>query len=883
MTQDSDGDFSAFSGSDGKPTEAERLLIEATRKGAGAFCEELADEEKAVSAELIEAIATGTFSHANWKGWRQHPYGLYLRGAIVSDRLVLENRNIPIKLSFDQCEFRAGFDFDGASINGSLFLRRCRVVGGCSLVSMAIAGQFSADGAVFDNPGGVALNAQDVKSLGWFINRATFNGVMDINSAEIGGQVSANEARFEGEGVAVQAFGVKASSWFMSSAVVKGGFVFNGSHFDDGFYAGDTHFSNPGGDAIWAQRTKAGTLVLYGATVEGRFDLHEAEIGGQMNANTVKFLNPGGVAVWAQGVRVSSWFMCNAMVAGTFDINSALISGQFAASETTFGEADAAVFAYAAQVNSWYMDESVVKGRFDISSANIEGHFSAERAQFEHAELAFSANGARAASWSMTSAIVKGNFNLYAVNIEGYFAAPGATFENPGGCAFEACFARIGGGVFLRDGVTVIGDLDLSGATIGKALDLGESSFSAARYIAVRLQEVHVQGDTLFTSSTFKGIVDCTRAKFDGRLTVWDSVLIAPFIAVEEKLIPEQANDWGTALARKIVHGLRHHALLLKEARIGGRLVLSRIPARGIIDFSHACCNVLEDHAAAWPAPIDYKRRALPGRLYVTEDGTKTDIQHLVLDGFEYNYFEFPDGNSAEDQHSNKDVAEARVDWLAAQSADDLTERFNPQPWRQASAVLRAMGYDRSSQIISIERRVRERYARDMPKRQKFVSWLLHLVADYGFNPWKTVAISVGVVLLWAVFYWGGTALCGDPNLRGASGECGGQPLFVAVQHGDVDGRFVDSGGYPAFGHIAYSLDAFVPLFDFGTETYWRPNARAWANVTLDWPGLDQPPTLKIPLGYLLHWLFIMERFLGAILIAIAVTGFTGLLTRDEK
>jgi hypothetical protein len=33
----------------------------------------------------------------------------------------------------------------------------------------------------------------------------------------------------------------------------------------------------------------------------------------------------------------------------------------------------------------------------------------------------------------------------------------------------------------------------------------------------------------------------------------------------------------------------------------------------------------------------------------------------------------------------------------------------------------------------------------------------------------------------------------------------------------------------------------------------------------------------------MLYVLVVIERFLGAILLAIAVTGFTGLLTRDER
>ncbi|MBU1305633.1 MAG: hypothetical protein KKF33_08955, partial [Alphaproteobacteria bacterium] len=210
-----------------------------------------------------------------------------------------------------------------------------------------------------------------------------------------------------------------------------------------------------------------------------------------------------------------------------------------------------------------------------------------------------------------------------------------------------------------------------------------------------------------------------------------------------------------------------------------------------------------------------------------------------------------------------------------------------PQPWRQAAGVLRGMGYDQAAQSLSIERRVRERLADNTPRFQRLVSWFLHAVADYGFNPWKTVLLSVATIVVFAALYWGGTAICGDPNLRMGSTACDGQPLFIAVQLSNVD--VSAPGGYPRFDPLAYSLGAFVPLFDLGTEPYWRANAGAgeWFSVPV-WLG---PPaqngrwsfSLTWSWGMTVYWLFVLERFVGAILLAIAVTGFTGLLTRDER
>ena len=87
---------------------------------------------------------------------------------------------------------------------------------------------------------------------------------------------------------------------------------------------------------------------------------------------------------------------------------------------------------------------------------------------------------------------------------------------------------------------------------------------------------------------------------------------------------------------------------------------------------------------------------------------------------------------------------------------------------------------------------------------------------------------------------------------------------------------------YPDFNPLLYSLDVFVPVLDLGMDRYWRPNPNhlrpAWGE-TLWMTG----SALYWMTGSALYWLTILQRFLGAILIAIMVTSFTGLLTREDK
>ena len=303
----------------------------------------------------------------------------------------------------------------------------------------------------------------------------------------------------------------------------------------------------------------------------------------------------------------------------------------------------------------------------------------------------------------------------------------------------------------------------------------------------------------------------------------------------------------------------------------------------GIIDLSRARCDTIEDPSEGWPEPLARHEKACAKRSCITEENADPlDVQHLVLDGFEYSHFEFPAGTTSD----AGDIAQARIAWLAAQPARHLIEHFNPQPWRQTASVLRAMGYDEAAQKVSIERRVRQRLSDGTPFFQRLVSWSLHKIADYGFNPWKTVIIAMVFMALCAVVYWAGVQSRGgaetlvDPQL--ASSE---QPAFVQVRFGDIASTNGQASKYPAFNALIYSLDTLLPFPELGMESFWRPNTNAWVKfgTRLEPSSNSVLSETQIPIGWVLYVLSMVESVVGALLVAIAITGFTGLLTRDEK
>lgn len=372
-----------------------------------------------------------------------------------------------------------------------------------------------------------------------------------------------------------------------------------------------------------------------------------------------------------------------------------------------------------------------------------------------------------------------------------------------------------------------------------------------------------------------------------------------------------------------------------RDAKIG-TLVMPRTREtrpQGIVDLSRAKVGTFTDFRDAWPDPVKRSSRACKGRA-CDEEGR--DADHLVLDGFEYEHLDNPDGHErpvpprlrypslrqAASRWMRTTLPElppgrlwpiggprsrgmgwvtwrrgwrigrvglrrllgafgfeppsraarrtwyARREWLHAQSRDDLFERLKPQPWRQLAKVLAAQGHEEDARKIAIERRVAQRFEQGMSPWARCISSLLHAVADYGFNPWKTVGWSAVVVLVCSCVYTGAVYIgCGELRL------CHNEKVFVRTVPADfmANRLKIDEPDhellirrYPRFDPLLYSLDVFLPLLDAGSERFWRARAKTF------W-------------GRMLYYLTVAEQIVGAILLSLVAAGFIGLLTRDER
>ncbi len=814
------GDFNEFHREDGRPTEAERCLIEAAEKGEAADCRDFAEAERIISARLLRSVATDDFRHSDFPDWRLRPEGVGLLGATF-EKLV----------SFDSCRIR-----------GNLLLAFCKFKKGMALIGTRIEGQ------------------------AWF-DYSTFDGEFSIFGAKIAGQIQANYATFRNANSrAVLGQRVTATDWSMHGATVEGAFDISGAELSGQFYASEAAFHNAGACAVRADGVKASGWFMDNTTIEGEFDINGAEIAGQIKADNATFRNPGRHAVLAYSVKAKGWFMRDASVEGEFVFNGTEIVGTFTADGSTFRNPDGrAARAEGIRAADWSMRGTTVEGIFWISGSEITGEFSANDASFHGArDYAIVAHSLRAGRWSMQGAKVEGEFELNGAEIAGLFNADSATFRNPTYFAINASSSRFHGGIRIRGDTQINGGILLERASVKYEFQLVGLTLAPHSGCCLSIANADIDGPAEFFKVTFLGAIDARGARFRSAANLRRATMICDAEARRQGRINTEASEKPDETVR-----MPNHCLLLREAVFEGRLIMPRECPQGIVDLSRARCDTLEDFSTGWPPELKPGQDVCNDRLCDTKSGR--DIQHIVLDGFECRHFEHPSGTA---RPSGDHVGEARIRWLAGQSAADLKVHFNPQPWRMTSAVLRAMGYEKAADKVSIERRTRQRRADNIPRRSRVMGCLLHHAADYGYNPVKATLWCVMLVVAFSLVFWGLEVAC-------SNGACGPERLFQQVREGDIENT-----PYPTFEPLLYSLDLFVPILDFGSDTLWRADVTAWptfkkAFVTIGW----RPWTFihSFPVGWLAHILAIIERVVGAFMVATTIIGLTGLVKREEK
>ncbi|MEM9031977.1 MAG: hypothetical protein AAGB18_04970 [Pseudomonadota bacterium] len=397
------------------------------------------------------------------------------------------------------------------------------------------------------------------------------------------------------------------------------------------------------------------------------------------------------------------------------------------------------------------------------------------------------------------------------------------------------------------------------------------------RWRALSLDDGSAAGDLGFQAATFLGA-----AVFDGRAVTGDIDLDHAALVAAGSTEREDQNDrpWkehvdatkeGVALSavRSTVKG----ALQMRHFKRPDPTILDNIEIEPL-DPEFFGPNVSEDFANAFKDAIA-KTKAFMERacetcspaaegsddhhpqghflLWNADIGSLQDdshrsypqeLGHLHLDGLRYHHL------AVKPRHEDPDrrwVGDRRVKWLRRQYPDGQAKEgdFHPQPYDQLAATLRGQGYGRAANTVGAEKRKDARRAKaEQWWDREVVSRIYSLTSNSGYSTVQATAVYVAAlalaVVITSLFYaYDGLAIA-TPK-RSMAPETLSWPIFSDL--------------------MGYTVDLFVPLLRFGSESRFAPTA-SWVG---ELAGL---------------WTYLV-RIAGLILTGILALTYTGVTRKD--
>ncbi len=440
-----------------------------------------------------------------------------------------------------------------------------------------------------------------------------------------------------------------------------------------------------------------------------------------------------------------------------------------------------------------------------------------------------------------------------------------SSFRNEHAVALVMANVEIGGQV-LTEGAKILGQMQLQGARVGRNLDLRGSEITHRTTArgdvygrAVDATGISVGSAALFQGANIKGEVLLADARIEGYLAFGGGRFInggawairAPNVRVGGNLTFKIADNGYAPLGQKTVveggakfdrarvdgafawvnlelrgpgpEGAKGAVFSFADASISGPL-----QARGLvtqqdarIDASGATCSALDDDLKA---------------------GWGVDGAELNLEGFAYQRIE------AQDERWRQ-----RLSWLRRARHG----RFSPQPFAQAASVYaRAGRREDARRVLLAQHDLRTLSASGGPLTW-FLSTLFGIIAGYGLAP-------IRIVRALALFLALGVAGVLTMNAQGALVTPQGQACNGAVE--------------PAL----YAIDVALPVIDLGQESRCGPGRTARAELS---PGMELSNSeWRLFEGAALwKWAHALYAILGAILTALAVITFSGVMKpRDD-
>lgn len=439
----------------------------------------------------------------------------------------------------------------------------------------------------------------------------------------------------------------------------------------------------------------------------------------------------------------------------------------------------------------------------------------------------------------------------------------GASFKNEFGVALMLANTEIGGQIF-GDGAKIAGQLWLQSASVARNLDFRGAEIAHrttprgdAYGRAIEATSVNVGGGALFQGANIKGELFLADARIAGYLAFGGGRFInpghwairAPNARVGGNLTFKISEDGYAPHGQKtVIEG----GAKFDRTRIEGALAWTNLELRGpgpdgakgaIFSFADAAISGAVK-ARGFITQQDATIDASGASCAALDDDLKTgwgvEGAKLDLDGFAYQRID-----------SENERWGQRLKWLGR------TGRFSPQPFTHAAQVYARAGRREDARRILLAQHDRRTVAASAGPITWLLSSLFGLIAGYGLAP-------IRIVRALALFLALGVVGVLTMNAQGALVTPRGTQCNGAVE--------------PAL----YAIDVALPVIDLGQESRCGPGRTARAELSAGAPIGDTDWRL-FEGAALWKWAHALYAILGAILTALAVITFSGVMKPKDE
>jgi hypothetical protein len=508
-----------------------------------------------------------------------------------------------------------------------------------------------------------------------------------------------------------------------------------------------------------------------------------------------------------------------------------------------------------------------------LQSARIAGGLSCEGGQFlnrrdDASGEAINGDSAEIGVVLLRKARAEGLVRFASCRVSRDFdISEGACFKNELGVALMLSNAEIGGQLF-GDTVKISGQLWLQSASIARNLDLRGAEIvhrttprgdafgraieatSMAVGGAALLQGANVKGETFLADARIAGYLAFGGGRF---INGGNWAIRAPNVRVGGNLTFKIAdNGYAPHGQKSVIEG----GAKFDRARIDGALAWAALELRGpgpdgakgaLFSFADATISGALQARALTTQP-DARIDASGVTCAALDDDLRTgwgvDATTLDLEGFSYGRIE------AQDERWRQ-----RLAWL--KRGRGHARRFSPQPFSQAAAAYARAGRREDARRVLLAQHDLQTVANISSPVTWALSSLFGLIAGYGLAPLR---IARALALFLAIGVAGVFAM----NAQGALVTPEGQACNGAIE--------------PAL----YAIDVALPVIDLGQESRCGPGRAAGAELQEGAPLGDTDWRL-FEGAAIWQWAHALYAILGAILTALAVITFSGVLKPKDE